>query len=313
MKEGADISQLRNSILLEEYKQLKEDIRHFDRIHWTVVTVIFVLMGVLVGYGIPAVQRIESRIMVILSAFILAYLHFSTMKYFSKLSKYRRRRLQKIEETIKISGEPVIETQKDLGQEYEKMHWYWKNHPFIGVGIIFIALGLWGLSFFIERLSPRGVFMSEFSQTVLFLTLYRLATVAIGLVFAYLGYRLFYRGVYDKAGDLKATWGERFLIIKQATPGTLFAIFGAIIISVAIWKGIDIERIRSTLPPSSKVPNSFYTGSALSPPEDINSILEKISKNKEITREERKTLAEWLEWERMRFKAWAPEKYRERG
>ncbi|MCH7519942.1 MAG: hypothetical protein IH964_13080 [Candidatus Dadabacteria bacterium] len=80
-------------------------------------------------------------------------------------------------------------------------------------------------------------------QVLLSLILYRIITIAIGFLIVYLGYRLFRLGVYEKAGDLKAVWGENQLILKQAAPGTFFVLFGAIVISFSIWKGINIDQI----------------------------------------------------------------------
>ena len=83
--------------------------------------------------------------------------------------------------------------------------------------------------------------MSEYSQMILLFGVYRIAVLAVGALLVYLGYRLFVLGVYEKAGDLKASWGEKHLVLKQAAPGTFFALFGAAVISIAVWKGIHIR------------------------------------------------------------------------
>jgi len=48
--------------------------------------------------------------------------------------------------------------------------------------------------------------MTDFGAIASATIAYRFSVVAIGLIFAFLGYRLFRLGVYEKAGDLKATW-----------------------------------------------------------------------------------------------------------
>jgi hypothetical protein len=74
------------------------------------------------------------------------------------------------------------------------------------------------------------------------LVCYHVVTLLIGLVLAYLGYLLFRSGVFEKAGDLKAAWGDKHLTLKQAAPGTFFALFGTIVMSVSLWRGIDFSE-----------------------------------------------------------------------
>ncbi|MBS0261392.1 MAG: hypothetical protein JSS02_05500, partial [Planctomycetes bacterium] len=47
-----------------------------------------------------------------------------------------------------------------------------------------------------------------------------------------------YFGVFERAGDLKAAWGDKHLTIKQAAPGTFFAVFGAIIVTVSLCRPV---------------------------------------------------------------------------
>lgn len=70
---------------------------------------------------------------------------------------------------------------------------------------------------------------------------YRLSNMAVGALFAWMGYRLFLSGVYEKAGDLKAAWGDKNLVLKQAAPGTFFAMFGTFVICIGLWRGMDVE------------------------------------------------------------------------
>jgi hypothetical protein len=59
-------------------------------------------------------------------------------------------------------------------------------------------------------------------------------TTVIGFGFAFLGYRLFDKGVLG-ASDLEAVWNDRKLLLKRAAPGTLFAFFGVVMIATTLW------------------------------------------------------------------------------
>jgi hypothetical protein len=87
---------------------------------------------------------------------------------------------------------------------------------------------------------------------------YRLLSIAIGAVVVAMGYRLFRVGMFERAGELKAAWGDRNLTIRQAAPGTFFAIFGAVIVLISLWKGVSIEQ---TLP---NTPNAVAQGETAS-------------------------------------------------
>lgn len=103
--------------------------------------------------------------------------------------------------------------------------------------------------------------LAEYSQIAFLITATKVIQVLVGLAFAYFGYRLFRHGVYEKAGDLRAAWGERYLVLKQAAPGTFFALFGAAVIAVSIWRGIEIniDRARETAPRSSVLRSEVVT------------------------------------------------------
>jgi hypothetical protein len=70
---------------------------------------------------------------------------------------------------------------------------------------------------------------------------YRLVVLLCGFGSILMGYRLFRLGIFEKAGELKANWGDRSLLLKAAAPGTFFALFGSAIIAVTVWKGFTIE------------------------------------------------------------------------
>ncbi len=82
---------------------------------------------------------------------------------------------------------------------------------------------------------------------------YKFCTLIVGSALAYMGYRLFVTGVFEKAGDLKTTWGEKGLVLKQAAPGTYFALFGTVVIAVGLWRGMDIQiKEAQPKPPSGE-------------------------------------------------------------
>lgn len=124
-----------------------------------------------------------------------------------------------------------------------------------------------------------GSFGSGFDPSIVdivSLTIYRGLALLTGLVFGVMGYKLFVKGVFDKAGDLKAAWGERNLILKQASPGTFFALFGAAIITVTVLSDFQVKRESAAVP------------------ENIRTVIAKIVSGKEPEAEERILLAQWL-------------------
>lgn len=70
---------------------------------------------------------------------------------------------------------------------------------------------------------------------------YKVTTLLVGLVFAYMGYRLFLAGIEQPAGDLEASTGSRNLKLTRTAPGTFFALFGAGVIAATIIQGFDVE------------------------------------------------------------------------
>ena len=75
---------------------------------------------------------------------------------------------------------------------------------------------------------------------IIYLALFRLAIIAAGIVSIVLGYRLFCRGVWPGNGSGTAVdaeiAGQRFSL-KNAAPGTCFALFGVLTISVMFVSG----------------------------------------------------------------------------
>lgn len=70
---------------------------------------------------------------------------------------------------------------------------------------------------------------------------YKAASLLVGLLFGYMGYRLFLAGIERSAGDLEASSGSRMIKVSRAAPGTFFALFGAAIVAVTIFQGFDVD------------------------------------------------------------------------
>ncbi len=73
---------------------------------------------------------------------------------------------------------------------------------------------------------------------LIYAALFRLAVIAAGVAIIALGYRLFARGVMPEGGThAEARAGDIRLTLKNAAPGTVFALFGAAIIVVMLIQG----------------------------------------------------------------------------
>ena len=67
---------------------------------------------------------------------------------------------------------------------------------------------------------------------------YRLAVIAAGTIFMFFGYRLFMQGIVSGEGaEMGGEHGETKLWIKNAAPGTFFALFGTMLIGLMVWQG----------------------------------------------------------------------------
>jgi len=91
-----------------------------------------------------------------------------------------------------------------------------------------------------------------------------------------LGYNLFKLGYFEKAGELKAVWGGRQLLLKAVAPGVFFALFGTVIVCVGIWKPISVQSPEQT-------------------PTQVIEALQKVAINQPLTDFERDTIALWLQ------------------
>ncbi|VFQ44524.1 hypothetical protein [Desulfoluna butyratoxydans] len=89
--------------------------------------------------------------------------------------------------------------------------------------------------------------MSSNSLIILSVTLYKLASLSVGSLFALLGFRLFMANIWGNAGELETEFGDTKLVVKKAAPGTFFALFGAAIIALTLYKGMELKSHTSDL------------------------------------------------------------------
>lgn len=83
--------------------------------------------------------------------------------------------------------------------------------------------------------------MEPESSRVLGIVLYKIVSLGVGALSLGFGYKLFMAGVVATAGNLEASGKGMKLKLKNGAPGTFFALFGAIIISYTIGKGLAMS------------------------------------------------------------------------
>jgi hypothetical protein len=64
--------------------------------------------------------------------------------------------------------------------------------------------------------------------------LYKFAVLVAGVLFSYMGFRLFLADKVAAAGDLTANSGTYSLTLRGAAPGTFFCVMGAVLIVVSL-------------------------------------------------------------------------------
>jgi hypothetical protein len=84
--------------------------------------------------------------------------------------------------------------------------------------------------------------MSDFAAMLLATVSYKISLVLSGSFLAYLGYRLYCRGVLDAEGELKARSGDRSFVLRRVAPGAFFALFGTCIVGIVGWQGIHFDN-----------------------------------------------------------------------
>ena len=129
------------------------------------------------------------------------------------------------------------------------------------------------------------------SEPLIVIVLYRCFSMAIGLVFALLGYRLFVLGIQAKAGDFDAAWGKKYIALKRAGPGTFFALFGVVIVSVNLLKGPSISENITSIN-TNQIPNDSHNNISIDP--RIITLIDKEIKNIAFSNEEVRMWNDWL-------------------
>jgi len=81
--------------------------------------------------------------------------------------------------------------------------------------------------------------MTENISIILIAVVYKIVTMGIGLLFGYMGYRLFISGIWGNSGNVDVDFMETKLVVRKAAPGTFFVLFGAGIITFSVFTGIN--------------------------------------------------------------------------
>ena len=69
----------------------------------------------------------------------------------------------------------------------------------------------------------------------------KVASLLAGTLCMYFGYKLLMRGIFSDSSE-KAVWDNGFLLLKRGAPGTVFALFGAVLIVVTLVKSGELRR-----------------------------------------------------------------------
>lgn len=131
--------------------------------------------------------------------------------------------------------------------------------------------------------------MSEFNTALLIANLYRYLLILAGIFLGFMGYRLFVRGVYDRAGDLHAGWGDNKILLKRAAPGTFFVGFAVVVTAIAIWRPVTLERY----PSGTGAQNQRDVVSTI--PLPIAAILSKAIEGEPLSDDEHTAARKWLD------------------
>jgi hypothetical protein len=96
------------------------------------------------------------------------------------------------------------------------------------------------------------------------LVTYKIVILVVGFLFAFLGYKLFLKGIsggFKLSAEYKGVKAD----LISASPGIFFILTGTIIIGIGLYKGLTFEEVRPTGPPLS----SGSEESALAKPPEI--------------------------------------------
>jgi hypothetical protein len=108
----------------------------------------------------------------------------------------------------------------------------------------------------------------------------KLMALAIGGLCIFAGYRLLALGIFPSGSDLNITFGKNGLLLKKAAPGTIFALLGVALISIAL-----------VFAPQTRYSEEASAGSSV--PSNMHDILRKVSKAENLSGSEEYALAVW--------------------
>jgi hypothetical protein len=139
--------------------------------------------------------------------------------------------------------------------------------------------------------------MSDTIQIILIGTGFRAICLASGLGFAYLGYRLYVKGVFEKSDEIKGHFGEASVVLKNVAPGVVFALFGLIVGLLGVIRPISIDAelrpsIRNTPKPQS--PGIEPAPQVTRESETPKAIVAKLSQGVPLTAEDERQLLQSL-------------------
>lgn len=115
-----------------------------------------------------------------------------------------------------------------------------------------------------------------YASALFAIALFKIAVVAAGVGSIYLGYRLFSAGVFaapapgKQSAELEARVGEYKLTFRRAAPGTIFALFGAVLVGITAARGFSFSI--KIPPPKEMTPKDATPGTIGRPrdPRDMN-------------------------------------------
>jgi hypothetical protein len=155
----------------------------------------------------------------------------------------------------------------------------------------------------------------ESNQAVLMLIVYRAIAGVCGMIIIYWGYSLLHAGVRERQGAHKIDSNDRRATLVRFGPGVGFALFGFLILSLSIARGVQVEPVAAQGARSRDEASRDQAGEALSSkaasgdrdlpapsvapspakvPDDIEGILKKVASGRELAESETKVLADWL-------------------
>ena len=139
--------------------------------------------------------------------------------------------------------------------------------------------------------------MDAFTITMM----YRMSLVLVGGWIVFMGYRLFTTGMFESASDLKLAWGENYLVLKQAAPGTIFALFGAAILAFSIFKGVFYEQTESSGSVSQPMDFSNIFGSTHQ--DEMLALIETLIDGGDLDSDQKTKLLEWVNTKKTTIRA----------